>query len=141
MKLMLDLNVLLDVVQRRESFYLASAILLSKVVEGEENGCVPSHAVTTLHYIIEKSAGKERAEQFTDWLLTYLEIVPQDKALFARARTLAMTDFEDAALASAAEVAKCDLILTRNVTDFVGSPVQTMTPEEFLVPQISSLPT
>jgi predicted nucleic acid-binding protein len=136
-KLMLDLNVLLDVVQRRESFYFASATLLSKVVEGEEDGFVPGHAVTTLHYIIEKSAGKGRADQFTDWLLAHIEIVPQDKTLYARARTLAMTDFEDAALASAAEMASCDLIVTRNVTDFVGFPVQVMTPEEFLVSQSS----
>ena len=137
MRLMLDLNVLLDVVQRRESFYFASATLLSKIVEGEENAFVPGHAVTTLHYIIEKSADKERADQFVDWLLAHVEIVPQDKILFARARTLSMTDFEDAALASAAEVAKCDLILTRNVTDFEGSPVQAITPDEFLVSQMS----
>jgi len=133
MKLMLDLNVLLDVVQRRESFYFASATVLSKVVEAEQIGCLPSHALTTLHYIVRKSAGKERADEFIDWLLTHVEIVPHDKLQFTRARTLVMPDFEDAALASAAEAAGCDLILTRNVADFVGSPVRVMTPEEFLV--------
>jgi predicted nucleic acid-binding protein len=133
MRLTLDLNVLLDVVQRREPFYFASARVLSKVVERKEIGLLPGHALTTLHYIIRKATSKERADEFIDWLLAHVEIVPQDKFLFARARALAMTDFEDAALAAAAEAAECDLILTRNVTDFAGSPVQAMTPEEFLV--------
>ncbi|HEV2851763.1 MAG TPA: PIN domain-containing protein [Thermoanaerobaculia bacterium] len=132
---MLDLNVLLDVVQRRESFYFASATVLSKVVETEEIGCLPGHALTTLHYIVRKSAGKERADELIDWLLTHFEVVPQDKLQFTRARTLAMPDFEDAALATAAEAAGCDLVLTRNVADFTESPVRAMTPEEFLVQQ------
>jgi predicted nucleic acid-binding protein len=99
MRLMLDLNVLLDVVQRREPFYEASASILSKVVEGA---------------------------------LSHLEVVPQEKVQFVRARSLPMADFEDAVVASAAEAAECDVIISRNVTDFEGSPVQAMTPEEFL---------
>ncbi len=132
MKLLLDLNVLLDVVQRREAFYFASATVLSKVVENEHTGCVPGHAVTTLHYIVERYGGRERADGLVDLLLAHFEIVPQDKLQFARARTLVMPDFEDAVLAAAAESARCDLIVTRNVTDFAGSPVQPITPEEFL---------
>ena len=44
-----------------------------------------------------------------------------------------LTDFEDAALASAAEAAGCELIITRNVADFGSSPVPAVTPEEFLL--------
>ena len=132
MKLLLDLNVLLDVVQRRQPFYFASATVLSKVIDDEHSGCLPGHAVTTLHYIVERFAGKERADELVDLLLAHFEIVPQDKAQFARARTLAMPDFEDAVLAAAAERARCDLIVARNVADSGGSPVQPITPEEFL---------
>jgi predicted nucleic acid-binding protein len=132
MKLTLDLNVLLDVVQRRESFYFSSATVLSKVIEKEQTGCLPGHALTTLHYIVGRFAGKKSADELIDFLLMHFEIIPQDKVQFTRARTLAMPDFEDAALAAAAEAARCDLILTRNMADFVGSPVQAMTPEEFL---------
>jgi hypothetical protein len=39
MKVMLDLNVLLDVVQRREPFYAASAAVLSRFVEGLDVAC------------------------------------------------------------------------------------------------------
>jgi predicted nucleic acid-binding protein len=132
MRLMLDLNVLLDVVQRREPFYEASASVLSRVVAGEDSGFLPGHALTTLYYVVKKSSGKGQADGFVDWLLTYLEVVPQDKALFVRARSLPMPDFEDAAVASAAEASECDVIVSRNATDFEGSPIQAMTPGELL---------
>jgi predicted nucleic acid-binding protein len=133
MKVMLDLNVVLDVVQRREPFYTASATVLSQAVEGQIVGCLPGHALTTLHYITAKHAGPEEAGTLIDWLLAHLEIVPQDRASFARARSLDFGDFEDAALASAAQAAGCEAIVTRNVADFSASPVPAATPEEFLL--------
>ena len=133
MKVMLDLNILLDVVQKREPFYPVSATVLSKAVVGEISGHLPGHSLTTLHYITRRSAGIEPAAAIVDWVLSHLEVVAQDKAQFVRARTLGFADFEDAALASAAETAGCECIVTRNVADFDGSPVPALTPEEFLI--------
>ena len=133
MKVMLDLNVLLDVAQRREPFYAASAAVLSQAIEGPNVACLPGHALTTLHYIVAKHAGREPAGTLVDWVLDHLEVVPQDRAQFVRARNLKLTDFEDAALASAAEASGCALIVTRNVADFGSSPVPAVTPEEFLL--------
>jgi len=133
MRLMLDFNVLLDVAQRREPFYTASAKVLSQAVEGTSVACLPGHALTTLHYIVASYAGKEHADTLVDWTLAHLEIVPQDRIQFIRARSLRFKDFEDAAVASAAEAAGCELIVTRNVADFGSSPVPPVTPEEFLL--------
>lgn len=133
MKVMLDLNVLLDVVQRREPFYAASAAVLGQTVDGPQISCLAGHALTTLHYIVAKHSGREQANVLVDWVLAHLEIVPQDRVQFLRARNLGFDDFEDAALASAAEAAGCKLILTRNVADFRSSPVLAVTPEEFLL--------
>jgi len=130
---MIDLNVLLDVVQRREPFYAASAAVLSRAVEGTDTACLPGHALTTLHYIVGRSAGQEQANLLVDWILAHLEVVAQDRAHFLRARSLKFEDFEDAALASAAEAAGCEFIITRNVADFGSSPIPSVTPEEFLL--------
>jgi hypothetical protein len=132
MKVTIDLNVLLDVMQRREPFYSGSAAVMSRVVDGQDTGCLPGHALTTLYYVMSKFAGREQAGIVVDWVLTYLEIIPQDRLQFMRARGLGFSDFEDAALASAAEASGCELILTRNVADFTGSPIPVLTPEEFL---------
>jgi predicted nucleic acid-binding protein len=46
--IMLDLNVMLDVVQKREPHYQASAVILNRVVSAGLRACVPGHALTTL---------------------------------------------------------------------------------------------
>lgn len=132
MRWMLDLNVVLDVLQRREPFYGASASILSSIVQNEVEGFLPAHGVTTIHSIVQRHGDTGSADQAVDWLLQNLEIVPQDTTTFVRARSYSFADFEDAALASAAAAADCDYIVTRNVTDFARSPVPAVTPEELL---------
>ncbi len=132
MKWMIDLNVVLDVLQRREPFYDASARVLSKVVKGKASGCLPAHALTTIHYIVRRHGDLKDADDAIDWLLANLAVVPQDSEVFTRARSFSFADFEDAALASAAQASRCDQIVTRNVADFANSPVPAFTPEELL---------
>jgi predicted nucleic acid-binding protein len=133
MKIMIDVNVALDLVQRRISFYDASAAVINKVLRQETLGCFPSHAITTIFYVVSKYAGHEKANEILDWLLAQFDIEAADKKTFLRARTNAIKDFEDAVVASLAETAQCDYIVTRNVADFKGSSIEAITPEEFLV--------
>jgi predicted nucleic acid-binding protein len=133
MKVLGDLNVVLDVLQNREPHVLASADVLSRIVRGEIAGAIAGHGVTTIYYLLSKLADRDRADEAVDWLLDHLEIVPEGTDLLRRARTLDLPDFEDAVVASAAELAGCDRIVTRNLGDFDGSPVTAVTPAELLV--------
>lgn len=139
MKVLLDLNVLLDVIQHREPHYDASAAVLSRIAEDELEGAVPGHALTTVYYLVSRFADRGRAARAVDWILRDLEVVAEDRELFLRARSLDLDDFEDAVVASAAERASCDRIVTRNVHDFAGSPVPAITPGE-LVAEITAPP-
>jgi predicted nucleic acid-binding protein len=132
MKVTLDLNVVLDVVQNRAPHYQDSAEVLSRARAGEITAVLPGHAVTTLHYILAKAAGAIKADETVDWLLTHFEIAAADKAIFRRARQLTLADFEDAVVASIAESTKCNYVVTRNVPDFADSPVSAVTPTAFL---------
>lgn len=130
MKVLLDLNVLLDVIQEREPHYAASAEILSRIAWGELEGAVPGHALTTIHYVVSKFGDREIGEEAVEWMLKEVEIVGEDRELFLRARSLGMKDFEDAVVTSAAEHARCDYVVTRNVEDFAGSPIPAITPAE-----------
>ncbi len=66
-------------------------------------------------------------------LLSHFEVVGEDRSVFVRARSLAMKDFEDSAVAAAAEFAGCDYIVTRNAADFRGTPVPVLSPDECLM--------
>jgi len=103
MKVMLDLNILLDHIQKREPHYQFSSIVISEVLKNKVEGIIPAHALTTLYYLISKYTNKERANERIDWLLEKFDFVGGDKSLFKRARNLQIDDFEDAVVASLAE--------------------------------------
>ena len=69
MKVLFDLNILLDVMQQREAFYEASAAALSKSLNGECEGGMPGHAGTTLHYLLTRYTNKQKADEGVDFLL------------------------------------------------------------------------
>ncbi|CAA6824092.1 MAG: Pilus assembly protein [uncultured Thiotrichaceae bacterium] len=132
MKVLFDLNILLDVMQEREAFYAASATALSKSIDEECEGLIPGHAITTIHYLLARYTNKHQADEGVDFLLENFVVVNAESATFRNARQLAMKDFEDAVVASIAAKAGCELIVTRNVADFKRSPVPALLPEEFL---------
>ncbi len=132
MRVMVDLNVLLDVIQNREPHYGASAAVLARAARRELDALLPSHCLTTLHDIIAKHADAATANSAIDWVLGKLHVYPEDEKAFLRARAFAMTDFEDAVVAAIAESSGCACIITRNVADFRDSPIRALTPEEFL---------
>ncbi len=74
MKVMLDLNVMLDVFQERHPYYHASASVISKVLNKEITGLLPSHAITTIQYITSKYSGKQKADETIDWMLTHFNM-------------------------------------------------------------------
>jgi len=53
---LIDLNILLDVLQKREPFFEASAGLLAAVETGRVNGYVAAHSINSLFYLIQKAA-------------------------------------------------------------------------------------
>lgn len=132
MKIIVDLNVLVDVLQRRMPFFLPSARVCDAVKVGRCDGMVAAHAITTLFYLIRKGVDKTGAEKALDWLLTTFDVAPADKSIIVAARLLNFADFEDAVVSASAVARSCDYIVTRNLGDFRNSPVNAVAPEEFL---------
>jgi predicted nucleic acid-binding protein len=131
--ILLDINVVLDVVQRREPHYRASAAVLDLVVRKKVAGALSAHAVTTIHFIVSRYQRRETASRVVDWLLGRFTIAGVGKSELIRAQSLGWEDFEDAVVAAAAESSGCDAIVTRNVRDFRATPVRAVTPEEYLL--------
>jgi predicted nucleic acid-binding protein len=132
MNVLIDLNVLLDVIQRREPHFAASAAVCALAVRKEVAAFIPAHALTTISYIVRKYAGSQKESETLDWLLANFTLATLDHPTVIRARSLRLPDFEDAIVAATAEASRCAVILSRNVADFKGSPVPALAPEEFL---------
>lgn len=132
MKLMIDLNIMLDVLQKREPFREASAAVISFIVEGKAEGFVPAHAMTTLYYVLAKYFNHEKSIETIEWMLKYFSVARLERETFVSALSLSFRDFEDAVVAASAEIERCDYIITRNTDDFKSSKVKALAPIDFL---------
>jgi predicted nucleic acid-binding protein len=131
-RILLDVNVVLDVLLDRAPFADMSSEVWAIVERGEAEGLLSAHALTTLHYLNAKAVGGRMARETTDALLSVFEVANVDDAVLHTALSLNWTDFEDAVTAAAAKRAKCDAVVTRNPADFKGSSVRVLTPSEAL---------
>lgn len=132
MKVTLDVNVFLDVFQKREPHYAASAQVVSMVIGGTLAGVCPAHGLTTLYYLVRKHASKPEAEAAMDEVLRHFQIGNIETSGWQEARSLPIADFEDAIVAVVAMATESVFIITRNVVDFAGSSVPAITPDDFL---------
>jgi predicted nucleic acid-binding protein len=127
-----DINVLLDVFQKREPHYAASAQLLSMITTGTLTGVCPAHALTTLYYLVRKHGSRPDAEAAISQVFREFRIGNLDTQGWEEARALGLADFEDAVVSVVAKTTASAFIITRNVGDFAASPVPAITPTTFL---------
>ncbi len=66
-------------------------------------------------------------------MLMNFTVAPISQKTFQRARELSAADFEDSVVMASAEEMNCHYIITRNRKDFLKSPIQTLSPNEFLI--------
>lgn len=130
---MLDTNVIMDVLQRREPFFQDSYSVLKLSSEGRVVGCVSASMITDIFYLLRHALkDTQRAKDAVETLLhlVYVEAALPDDVYAAIASN--MSDFEDAFVASIAQRCGMDYIVTRNTKDFTDSPVRAVTPTDFL---------
>jgi hypothetical protein len=128
-KLLIDVNVVLDVLLDRKMFVEASATVWAAIETGAAEGVLAAHAVTTIYYLVQKEMGGAKARRIIFDILRIFGIAAVDSAVVQGALQLSLPDFEDAVTASAARSAGCDFIVTRGPKGFRGSPVRALTPE------------
>ena len=129
-RVLLDVNVVLDVLLDRRPHAESASDVWAAVEEGRAEGCLSAHAVTTIHYLNMRSVGTRQARETTAAILSVFEVAEVDSSVLSAALALNWEDFEDAVTAAAARRAKCDALVTRNPRDFKGSPVRVLTPQE-----------
>ena len=129
---MIDLNILLDVLQKREPFYDTSANLLAAVETGRVGGYVAAHSITTLFYLIRKDRGMAEAKAVITNLLQFLKIASVDQVTIEQALNLEYPDFEDAVQMMSAVQCKVNCLVTRNVKDYQPALLPVMQPVDYL---------
>ena len=129
---LLDLNIILDVLQKREPFYESSAQVLASVETGLITGYLAAHSVTTLFYLIQKDQSASAARAAITELLQFLRIAPVNQNTIDQALNLDYQDFEDAVQMISALQSKADYLITRDISDYQPPLVPVLKPVDFL---------
>jgi predicted nucleic acid-binding protein len=127
-RLLLDANVALDVLAKREPHYAASAAVWALAEQGQIEGYLAAHTVTTLHYLVTKHLNRRQANLTITKLLQVFAVATVNQDVLLKALTLNWPDFEDAVQMAAAFNAQVDYLITRNPKDFKDELVRVVQP-------------
>ncbi len=131
-RVLLDINVVLDVLANREPFADEAEAVLQRVESRAIDGLVAAHTITTLHFLLAKHLSKTRTRRVLTDLLHLVQVVAVDEDRIRHALALSWSDFEDAVQAACAEHAQADYLITRDKRGFRKSAVKILTPAELL---------
>ncbi len=127
-RLLLDLNVFLDVILDRPPDAEVAAALWAAIERGQGHGMVPAHGVTTIFYLLEKARGAAFARDGVERLIRVFSVAPVTDDVVRRALVFAWSDFEDAVCAAAADASGCDALVTRDPDGYPNAPLPVIDP-------------
>ena len=128
LRVLVDLNVVLDVLLQREPHFQASRALWRAIEGSHLPGYIAAHHLTTLYYLARKGRGDVFARQCIEDVMRVFSVAPVDGEVLHKAIALGWSDFEDAVCASAGIGVECNVLVTRDAVGFAGSPVRVLDP-------------
>lgn len=133
-KIFVDTNVMVDLLAKREPFYIDAARLFSLVDMGKCTAVVAAVSFSTTAYLLEKRLSYEDLAHTLRQFASIVEIAPIDERTVRKSlsTTSLFRDIEDAMQHYAAVQSGCEALITRNVKDFVHSDIPVFSPSDFL---------
>ena len=135
MKLLIDGNILLDVLQKRGPHYEDSVKVWKMCETDLAEGYVSALTFLNLVYVMRKELDAEKIEEVLQKMSLIFSFEDLTASDINTAAGMKWDDFEDAVQAATAKRIHADHIITRNVKDFKKSEVVAFTPTEFLARQ------
>lgn len=131
---LIDTNVVLDALAKREPWHRAASDLLFLAAQGKADLAVSGSTITDIYYLVNKHVYHDRRESLrvVRILLDSLSVVNVGLEECLMAAYSDLPDYEDAVVAQAARTAKLDYIITRNARHYEGSEVPPIAPQEYL---------
>lgn len=133
MKVLIDTNVLLDYLTKREPYYQDARQIILDCAKNDLDGYVAAHSVVDAYFIMRKAVPAEKRREYLLQICNITTIVGIDeRKLTAALNKPDFKDFEDCLQYECALEFGIDYIITRNVKDFSESSIAAVTPDKFL---------
>lgn len=132
-RLLIDTNIVIDLLSKRETFYNEAAELFSRADKKELELTISSLTFANTNYILSKLKSPKDAREILRKFKVLVEILSLDDKI----TELALSDdnfqdFEDGLQYYSAIENQIDIIITRNKKDFKNLRIPVLTAREFL---------
>ena len=133
MRVFLDTNILLDIIEGREQFLLSSSNVFDLGIRGKIQMFATPLSFANCVYSARKNVGYDAALNGLRSLKRYVKTAAMDDDQVTEALCSSLPDFEDMLQYKAAEASKCDVIVTRDKKrHFPQGGIPILAPELFL---------
>ena len=132
MNVLVDTNILLDVLARREPFYAAAAEVWSLAERRDIRAFVSAISFNNVFYIVRKAEHQAKAKKAIRLIRDVFEVVAPDSQIINQAMDDDVDDFEDAVQFHSAAKVRAACLITRNPSHYPKSVFPILTAEEFL---------
>ena len=132
MKILIDTNIFLDVILKREKYYENSARIWTYISDNKIIGCISAISINNLYYILEKKIKLRFVKEIIDQILEEFEVISLTKEILKHARVINNKDYEDSIQFISAVNSGCEYIITRNVKDFPEKGIKIVSPVDFI---------
>ncbi len=132
-RLLIDTNIIIDLLSKRDKFYDEAADLFSRADKKELELTISSLTFANTNYILSKIKSEKEARKILRKFKVLVELLSLDDKI----TELALSDdnfrdFEDGLQYYSAIENQIDVIITRNKKDFKNSKIPVLTAKEFL---------
>lgn len=132
MNVLIDGNIILDVLQNRESHIEASSKVWKLCETNLVNGYVSALTFADMVYVMQKELTPAKIYEVLKKLALIFHFTELSISDMEKAAGMMWKDYEDAVQAATAERIRATAIITRNIKDYQQSKIPAFTPAEFL---------
>ena len=132
MKVLIDTNVILDVLYKREGFYEDSLKIWKLCETRKIDGYISALSIPNIVYILRRELDPEKTLEVINNINLVFKIYDLKSDIIMQAAEKKTKDYEDALQIVTAQKLKASFIVTRNIKDFAGSKIIAVKPSELL---------
>jgi predicted nucleic acid-binding protein len=128
-----DTNVAIDRLNDRKPWSDEAKPLWDSCDAGLTDLYLAASVLTDVFYILRKPLGNDGAKRAVERCLTTCGLLPIDEGVIRKALSLSGSDFEDNVQIACTQIYPIDLIVTRNLGDFIhGVTIPVIKPKGIL---------
>lgn len=132
-RLLIDTNIVIDLLSKRDKFYQDAADLFSRADKKELELSISSLTFANTNYILSKLKSSKEAREILRKFKVLVELLSLDDKITELALSDdSFQDFEDELQYYSAIENQIDVIITRNKKHFKNSKIPVLTAKEFL---------